>query len=209
MPESLVGNLGDADAVHRAVAGMDTVIHLAAFPDPADFIEVLLEPNVIGLYQVCQAAVAAGVTRLILASTLQVISGLRRDEPIRIQDGVAPTNDYALTKVWAEETGRMVARVHGLSVILVRIGWFPRNTDEARHLGSSSSGPQFYLSHDDAARFFERCVESETPTAGQTVTAFATSRPGGQARLDLSEARDELGYEPVDTWPQGLPFPFE
>ena len=209
LADASVGSLGDGEAVRRAATDRDTIIHLAAFPDPADFIDVLLEPNVIGLHHICQAAVEAGVRRLIMASTLQVISGLGHDRPVQIKDGVAPTNHYALTKVWAEEAGRMVARVHDLSVILVRIGWFPRNTKEARHLGASSSGPDFYFGHDDAGRFFERCVESDTPAAGESITAFATSRPARAPRLDMTESRELLGYEPRDTWPEGIPFAHE
>jgi hypothetical protein len=29
-----------------------------------------------------------------------------------------------MTKVWAETLGELYARVHGLSVVLARIGWF-------------------------------------------------------------------------------------
>ena len=32
----------------------------------------------------------------------------------------------------------------------------------------------------------------------------ATSRPLDQERLSLEEAKDLLGYEPVDQWPDGL-----
>lgn len=175
LEDSVVGNLSDFDAVRAAVAGMDSVIHLGAYPDEADFVDELLEPNVRGLYHVCAAAV----------------------------------NHYALTKVWAEEMGRMYARVHNLSVILVRIGWFPRNTGEALRLAAYPRGPSVYLSHTDAARFFERCVESAVPAPGEAVTLFAISRPAGERRLDMRASRETVGYEPQDTWPEGLPFPHE
>ena len=156
LEDSVVGNLSDFDAVRAAVAGMDSVIHLGAYPDEA-----------------------------------------------------APVNHYALTKVWAEEMGRMYARVHNLSVILVRIGWFPRNTGEALRLAAYPRGPSVYLSHTDAARFFERCVESAVPAPGEAVTLFAISRPAGERRLDMRASRETVGYEPQDTWPEGLPFPHE
>ena len=35
------------------------------------------------------------------------------------------------------------------------------------------------------------------------------SRPPGEERLDLEPARRIIGYEPRDTWPEGLPFPVE
>lgn len=209
LDDQITGDLSDADAVRRATTDIDAVIHLGAYPNNADFIDVLLEPNVRGLYHVCAAAAESGVKRLVLASSLQVISGHQREGIIRIEDGAKPTNHYALTKVWAEDIGDMYARVHDLSVINVRIGWYPRNTDEARRLAQYEHGPRVYFSHDDACRFFERCVESSTPQAGQCATVFATSAPADWTRLDLTPAREILGYEPRDTWPQGIPFPHE
>ena len=204
--DQVVADLSDRELVRQAVSGMDTVLHLAAYPDDADFIDHLLAPNVLGLYHVCDAAANAGVGRLVLASSLQVISGLKAKHTIGIADGAAPTNHYALTKVWAEQMGQMYARVHKLSVILVRIGWFPRNTGEARRLVDNPRGQQLYLSHPDAARFFQCCVEADAPHPGHAETVFATSLPATSPRLDLEPARRLLGYVPEDTWPGGMPF---
>src|SRR5579884_4311841 len=82
----VVGDLTDRDAVRRAVEGMDAVVHLGAYPNPADFIDVLLGPNVVGLYHVCEAAAAFKVPRLVLASSVQVISGHPRDRLVRVED---------------------------------------------------------------------------------------------------------------------------
>ncbi len=206
--ESVVGDLSDRDAVRRAVDGVDVVVHLGAYPNPADFVDVLLGPNVVGLYHVCEAAVELGVSRLILASSVQVISGHPiGDRAVVVEDGPAPTNHYALTKAWAETAGDMYARVHGLSVISVRIGWLPRNTEEAHRLAASALGRSIFLSHDDSDRFLGLCVESPDPPPGKSVILQATSRPLGAARMDLELARRVIGYAPRDTWPEGLPFP--
>jgi uronate dehydrogenase len=208
LADHVVGDLSDRDAVRRAVAGTDAVVHLGAYPNPADFIDVLLGPNVVGLHHVCEAAVEFGVGRLVLASSVQVISGHRfRDRAVTVQDGPAPTNHYALTKAWAELAGDMYARVHNLSVISVRIGWFPRNTEEARRLADSPLGRDIFLSHDDSDRFLALCVESPDPAPGTSAVLPATSRPAGAPRMDLEPARRVIGYIPRDTWPEGLPFP--
>jgi len=207
LEDFIEGDLNDRDKVYQAVEGMDTVIHLGAYPNPADFIDVLLQPNVVGAYYICEAAKDLGVKRLILASTLQTVNGhgdLGR--PVTMEDGPKPTNHYALTKVWGEVMGDMYARVHQLSVINVRIGWLPRNADEAKGLINSKNGPDVFLSHEDSNRFHERCVESENPAPGECVTLFATSRPLRQARLDLEPAQRIIGYTPQNTWPEGLPY---
>jgi nucleoside-diphosphate-sugar epimerase len=205
------GDLSDRDKVRAAVEGMDTVLHLGAYPNDADFIDVLLEPNVRGLFHICDAAREFGVKRLMLASTLQTVSGFayQEGETVRIADGPKPVNHYALTKVWAEVMGDMYARVHGLSVINARIGWLPRNPGEADRLKNSRNGPNVFFSHADAQRFFERCVESPEPGPSQCVTVFAVSRPKTFERLELEPAQRILGYEPQDGWPEGLPFAVE
>jgi uronate dehydrogenase len=208
LSDYVVGDLNDRDAVFRAANGVDTIIHLGAYPNPADFMDVLLQPNVVGLYYVLEAAIAQSVRRIVLASTVQVISGHAfRDRPVHVTDGPAPTNHYALSKVWAEAAGSMYARVHGLSVISARIGWFPRNTGECIRLASMEGGADLFFSHNDANRFFERCVESESPARGMSVVLHAQSRPVNIARMDVAEATEVIGYVPQDTWPGGLPFP--
>jgi NAD(P)-dependent dehydrogenase (short-subunit alcohol dehydrogenase family) len=212
LEDYVIGDLGDQAKVREAVEGMEVVLHLGAYPNNADFLEVLLEPNVRGLFHICDAAREFKVERLILASTLQVVSGHRQKKPgqtVRIEDGPAPVNHYALTKVWAEAMGDMYARVHGISVINARIGWLPRNTEEAKKLAANPGGPLVFLSHDDSDLFCERCVESPRPGPGEAVTLFATSRSAGQEVLDLEPSRRIIGYEPQDTWPEGLPFPIE
>lgn len=205
--DHIIGDLADREKVRQAVDGMDTIIHLGAYPNPADFIDVLLGPNVIGLHYICEAAADYGVKRLILASTLQVVSGHGfPDRAITVADGPKPVNHYALTKAWAEIAGDMVARNHHISVINVRIGWLPRNAEEAQRLVESRIGTDVFFSHDDANRFHERCVEAENPQPGECMTLFATSKPLNVARLDLTAAKAVIGYEPQDTWPEGLPF---
>jgi len=211
LSDHIVGDLGNRDQVYQAVEGMDTVIHLAAYPNPADFIDVLLTPNVIGLHHVCEAAREFGVQRLILASTIQVVigHGFPEDRTIHIEDGPAPVNHYALTKAWAEITGNMYARSYDMSVICVRIGWLPRNRTEAEQLVKNRIGKDTFFSYEDAKRFHERCVESPTPEPGQSVILFATSKPLNNSLLDLEPARQVIGYEAQDSWPQGLPFSVE
>ena len=210
LTDYVMGDLNDREKVRQAVQGMDTIVHLGAYPNPADFIDVLLQPNVVGLYYICEAAVEFGVQRLVLASTVQVITGHRfPDRPVKVEDGPAPVNHYGLTKAWAELTGAMYARVHNLSVISVRIGWLPRNNQEAQRLRQSPFGPDVFFSHNDSNRFHTLCVESDNPLPGQSVILHASSRPVRMARMDLEPARRIIGYEPQDTWPEGLPFEIE
>jgi uronate dehydrogenase len=202
---TIVGDILDRDAVRTALAGKDAVIHLAATPDEADFIEELIEPNVRGLFHVADGARIQNVPRLVLTSSVQVVSGHSFAKTIRLEDGPRVVNHYALTKLWAEDLGDMYARVHGMQVIAARLGWLPRSLPHAQELRASPIGTDVYLSHTDAGRFFRACIEAEM-SDGQFEIFFATSQPKGKRRIDLSRTTEVIGFEPQDTWPQGQPF---
>ncbi len=84
-----------------------------------------------------------------------------------------------------------------------------RAPGEAETLKASRFGRDVFFSHDDAARFYERAVESPTPAPGESVTLFAISKAKYLERLDMEPARRVLGYVPQDVWPEGLPFAVE
>ncbi|MCY3812657.1 MAG: NAD(P)-dependent oxidoreductase [Gammaproteobacteria bacterium] len=202
---ALVADLMDRETVQGAAEGQDAIIHLAATPDEADFIDELIEPNVRGLYHVCDAARRANVPRLVLTSSVQVVTGHRWNRPVTLEDGPRVVNHYALTKLWAEDIGEMYARVYGISVIAARLGWLPRSKPHAEELLASPVGTDVYLSHTDAGRFFTACVDTDLEPSRFEVL-FATSKPARKARIDLGRTTEVLGFLPRDVWPEGQPF---
>jgi nucleoside-diphosphate-sugar epimerase len=86
LADAVVGDVANPDALARALAGMDTVVHLAATPDEADFLTCLLPNNVVGLYHVLEAARHARLARLVLVSSAGR-SRSRRPHPPRRATG--------------------------------------------------------------------------------------------------------------------------
>ncbi|HYV37996.1 MAG TPA: NAD(P)-dependent oxidoreductase, partial [Gemmataceae bacterium] len=73
LADCVVGDILDPAACRKAMAGVSTLIHLAATPDDvADPVKELFGPNIIGVYNVFEAAREAGVRRMIVASSGQV-----------------------------------------------------------------------------------------------------------------------------------------
>jgi nucleoside-diphosphate-sugar epimerase len=200
----VVGDVTDAAALHRAAEGTGVLIHLAATPDDDDFLTELLPNNVVGTYQVLEAARLAGVRRLILASSGQVVWWQRFTGPLPIGADVPPTPRgwYAATKVFLEAAGRVYAEAHGLSVVAVRLGWCPRTTEHVAELARTDWAPDVYLSPGDAGRFF--ACAAEAPDTFRFAVVYACSRPLRRAVYDSAPARELLGYEPRDTWPEGV-----
>lgn len=204
--ESITGDIADTQTVFDACAGMTAVVHMAAFPNNADFLDVLLRPNVIGLYNILEASKTHEIKRLVMASSAQVIQRLDRRKTegmIRPEDGVAPGNHYALTKVWMEEAGRMYAREYGMSILAIRIGWTPRKPREIGRIDASDHAKSIYLSRHDGGVFFRHCVEAELD--GFHVLYAASRSPVAFQEFDPEPAKTLIGYEPRDAWPEGLP----
>lgn len=98
------GSITDPEAVARAMQGIDTVFHLAAFVSvPASMAEPLAcaRLNVQGLLTVLDAAESAGVRRLVLASSAAVY-GDDPTVPKRESMVPQPRSPYALTKLDGE-----------------------------------------------------------------------------------------------------------
>lgn len=199
----VTGDLTDFAALQRAAAGVSAVLHFAAVPDDDDFSTQLLPNNLLGVYHVFEAARLGGAQRLILASTGQVNWWQQHGGPwpVHVNDPITPRHWYAAAKVFMEAAGQGYARSHGMSVLAARLGWCPRAGQEAE-IAASATAQNLYLSPGDAGRFFLSTVEASLEPGFALV--FASSRPVNKTIFDLDPAKQLLGWEPREQWPQGL-----
>jgi len=191
-------------ALRQALAGVSILVHLAATPDDVDDpVGKLFGPNIVGVYRIFEAAKAAGVRRMIIASSGQVVWNQRTTGPLPIDANVQPTPRgwYAATKMFLEGAGRAYADAHSISVVAVRLGWCPRPGQE-EELAATPWAHDIYLSRGDAGRFFACAVEAQADIRFAVV--YATSKPVRNCVYDLGPARTLLGYEPRDSYPQGI-----
>lgn len=185
-----MGDLIDLNALKRAMQGVQVVIHLAATKKEAPFVEDLVPNNIIGLYNVFEAAREAGVRRLVFASSVQTVAGYPKGQTIHVADAPRPSSLYGATKVFGETLGRYYFDQHGMEFVGLRIGWFLPYDAEPLQRGLCN----IWLSPHDCVRLFERAIEQ--PDVGYAVV-FGTSITPFE-RLSLAEARELLGYEPQD-----------
>lgn len=98
------GSITDREAVRGAVAGCDTVFHLAALvsvPESMERVHECVSLNVTGLLTVIEEAAAAGVKKLVHSSSAAVYG----DDPTvpKLEDmRPAPKSPYAVTKLDGE-----------------------------------------------------------------------------------------------------------
>jgi uronate dehydrogenase len=109
------------------------VIHLAGIPDEAD-VHDLVETNIVGSYNVLEAARQAGVRRVVLASTGRVIGMYDVREQVDASMQARPDGFYAWTKVAIEALGRLYSDKFNLEVGSVRLGLMAERPMDARAL---------------------------------------------------------------------------
>ncbi|MBI2805775.1 MAG: NAD(P)-dependent oxidoreductase [Planctomycetes bacterium] len=201
--EMLVGTLTSVVDVARSMIGIHTVIHLAATPDDADFLAEIVPNNIVGVYHIFEEAQKAGVKRLIVASSGQVVWHQRMTGPLPIGVDTQPTPRYwyAAGKLFLEGAGRAFAEKFGMEVIAVRLGWCPRTPEQVEEIGAEQWAQDVYLSPGDAGRFFACAAEATLEQKFNVV--YATSKPR-RAMYDLETTRRLLGFEPAEAWPQGV-----
>ena len=145
-----------------------------------------------GAYHVARAAAACGGRRLVLASSLHVVSAGPDETQVRASDPARPGSLYGATKAWAEAVGAWVAATTSTSVVALRIGYF---SVEPPTQGSATSREQSaWLSPRDAAELVRAAVEAESLTF---VMANGVSANRYRS-ADLSETVRQLGYQPSD-----------
>jgi uronate dehydrogenase len=178
-------DLRDFDAVARAVAGVEAVVHLGAVPDEADF-ETIAGPNLHGVFHVFEAARRAGVRRIVFASSNHATGFYPTSQRLTGAEPVRPDGLYGASKAYGEALGHLYADRFGLEVVCVRIGSFTERPTQPRHLST-------WLSPGDAVRLFSACLTA--PDVGYAVVYGASANDRGW--WDLGPAR-ALGYEPRD-----------
>ncbi len=122
--ELVKGDIRDAAALDDALAGLRSVIHLAAagsvigsVQDPGTNFDV----NVLGTFRVLDAARRAGIGRVVLASTGGALIG-DATPPVDERSLPKPISPYGASKLAGEGYAHAYAKTYGLATVAVRFG---------------------------------------------------------------------------------------
>jgi nucleoside-diphosphate-sugar epimerase len=195
------GNIADLEAMRSMLGGVDTVIHLAGNPSQDATWEELLEPNVIGVRTVFEAAHQAGCRRVVFASSVHAVLGYPRDQQVHSSQPVRPADLYGATKAWGEALARYYADQHGLSAICLRFGWVTSRDNSQiairpdHLLATERDNFDRLLTYDDMVRLVTACIEAPDTLRFGIFNGVSNNR---WKRLDISDAIEQLGYQPQD-----------
>lgn len=124
--EFMAADLGNRTEVEKIVAGIEGVVHLGGYSIEGPW-GTILNANIVGCYNLFEAAYRAGVKRVVFASSNHAMGFYPRDQRIGVNVTVRPDSRYGVSKAFGEALGALYADKHSLRVTCLRIG----NVDDA------------------------------------------------------------------------------
>jgi len=183
--EFIRGDCASLRDMLKATKGVEAVVHLGGFSVEGSW-ETILRANIVGTYNVFEAARRNGARRIVFASSNHAVGFYDRDETIDHRVYPKPDSRYGVSKVFGEALGSLYADKYGMEVVCMRIGNVNPKPMDKRRLS-------IWLSPRDLAQ----------------LVSIAVDRPGirfeivygvsGNRRSWYDNANAErLGYKPQD-----------
>jgi uronate dehydrogenase len=211
----IAADLGNMAEVQRAVAGVEGIVHLGGFAVEGPW-EIILNANIVGCYNLFEAAYRAGVKRVVFASSNHAVGFYPRKRRIGADAPVRPDTRYGVSKAFGEALGALYAYKHDLRVTCLRIGQLLDAPVDKRGLA-------IWLKPEDLVQLIR--IGLEHPDIRYEIL-FGTSdnerswwddaaalrlgyRPQGKAEKFVEQAlagENKLPADAVADWYQGGPF---
>ena len=165
----------------------DGIIHLAGMVGPDYSFTEVLNPNIVGSYNIFQAAREAGITNVVYASSHHVVGFVKRGQAIDDQTAHQPDSHYGLSKAFGESAGAYFAHKFGLNVLSIRIGYVGESVSDERRVHT-------WISPRDLAQLIE--IGLTEPNLGYEVFYGTSENPS--PFFDNANAF-RFGYRPKDS----------
>tara|TARA_B100001750_G_C15507204_1_gene601230 strand:+ start:957 stop:1730 length:774 start_codon:yes stop_codon:yes gene_type:complete len=172
-------SITELKSIIPAFKDQDTVIHLAADPSDLSPWESILPNNIIGTYNVFEAARICGIKRIIFASSNHVTGMYENDHPyhhivkgeytnidkktiskISHLSEIRPDGYYGISKSYGEAMGRYYNETYNISVISLRIGSVIKWNHPLKNIRHFAT----WLSHRDQAQLIRKSILASTDT---------------------------------------------
>ena len=179
-------DLADADAVQALLEGVDAVVHLGGVSTEQPW-EAVLPANIVGAYNLYEAARRQGVKRVVFASSNHVTGFYRQDEVIPAGAPPKPDGLYGLSKAFGEDLAQLYFDRHGIETVSLRIGSSFAAPRDRRMLHT-------WMSFDDLERLVLAALSAGD--VGHSIVCGVSANP--HVWWDNSSA-SHIGYVPRDS----------
>jgi nucleoside-diphosphate-sugar epimerase len=208
--ECVVGDITNLDSIRNYFAGKDAVVHLAGDSNLEAEWSSIYRANILGTYNVFEAAAESGIKKIVFASSNHVTGLYENDWPIScivkgdyegldrskipIVSHLSPPRAdsyYGASKLFGEGLGQYYSYKYGMSVICLRIGTvrpyeWPLPS-EIRFFAT-------WLSHSDLIQLVEKSLD----LSGVSFDVFYGVSNNTWRFWDIEHPRVVIGYDSHD-----------
>ncbi|KAH9481567.1 dTDP-6-deoxy-L-talose 4-dehydrogenase (NAD(+)) [Psilocybe cubensis] len=166
-------DLRNYDTVLKLLAGYDAVIHLAAFPNPDDYIVKAHNSNVVISWNMLRACAELGIDKVAQASSVNVI-GMAYCQKSRLHyfpiDELHPCETdepYGLSKIICEMQADVITRRYeSMRVASLRLHWSVPSKSKANVVDGREKDLWGYVQEDSAANAFMLAIAESDKWTG-------------------------------------------
>ncbi|MBL8518443.1 MAG: NAD(P)-dependent oxidoreductase [Betaproteobacteria bacterium] len=184
--EVVLCDLADRSAVQNLVAGVDGIVHFGGI-SLEDRFDPILQSNIVGVFNLYEAARKHGVARVVFASSNHVTGFYKQTERIDAAAPVRPDGLYGISKCFGENLSRYYFDRYGIETVCLRIGSSFPGVKDRRMLAT-------FLSYRDLVELV-RCALF-TPVVGHTIAYGNSNNRDSWWDNRLSA---HLGFVPQDS----------
>jgi nucleoside-diphosphate-sugar epimerase len=213
--ETFIGDINNLESINPAFKDIETVIHLAGDRRVHGDWKSVLENNLIGIYNIYEAAKLNKLKRVIFASSQHATGGYYNIEPYSFIDRgnydllpnnyspldektrIRPDSYYGTSKAFGEAIGSYYSDYCNISTINLRIGWVISDDDPT----FSPTSLNLWLSHRDLTQIVEKSINASEKIKYETF--YATSDNYWKI-WSIDKAKKILNYQPQDSAPKNF-----
>ena len=115
------GDMTSMQDMRAVTRGADAIVHLGGYSVEGTW-EQILDANIVGLYNVYEAARVNRVKRILFATSNHAVGFYRRADTIDHRVYPKPDSRYGVSKAFGEAMGSLYADKYGLEIFNIRIG---------------------------------------------------------------------------------------
>lgn len=199
-------DISDFDSILPAFKGIDMVVHMANYTSEVHSWDKHLQMGIIGTRNVYEASRLNGITRVVLGSTGDTMTGYEMEYPygelaageydkvnepwkmLTHTDPIRPKSIYGACKAFCEALGHWYSDRYAMSVICIRLGGVLKENHPT--LRRQYPG---WLAQQDCVNMIDRCLSAPRFIKYDIFNAISDNKYRWR---DISHAKEILGWEP-------------
>jgi len=192
--KSVKVDLGSINVLKKAMRGVNVVVNLAAEADPAAKFSDIVEPNIIGAYNVFEAARLSKCERVVFASSVHAIKGYPQGYEVQQNERPIPLNFYGASKIFGEALGNVFCHKYGLSCLVIRVGAYVAD-DKKKTVCFTRKDYDYVISQRDMGQLIYRCIVAPKKVKYAILSGTSDNK---YKKMDLNFTKKLVGYKPKD-----------